>query len=168
MLKTQFTRIMIRTGLCVTLLGTAAALAGQYPAAHAAAETSTSISSRVISLGEQFLGVKYEFGAPSGSTTTFDCSSFTQYVFGKFGITLPRISKDQAEEGYAVSKSNLKKGDLIFFSVPSRTGSSIGHVAIYAGNNQILHTYGEGGVTYSDLDAPYWKDNYITARRVLQ
>lgn len=168
MLKTQFTQFMIRTGLCTVIICSAAGLAGQAPSVSAAtAEASVSKASSLISFGEQFLGVKYEFGAPSGSTKTFDCSSFTQYVYGKFGISLPRSSKEQATEGIAVSKSNLQKGDLIFFSVPSRTGNAVGHVAIYAGNNQILHTYGEGGVTYSDLDATYWKENYMTARRVL-
>lgn len=143
------------------LLGFAAIGFGQADTADAA----TSKADKIIKTGNKYLGVRYKFGAPSGVTYAFDCSSFTQYVYKKNGIKLPRTSKQQSKVGRYVSKSNLKKGDLIFFKVASRGG--IGHVAIYAGNGRILHTYGEGGVRYSSLNAPHWKKNYVTARRVL-
>ncbi|XID94445.1 C40 family peptidase [Paenibacillaceae bacterium WGS1546] len=121
---------------------------------------------KIIALGKKYMGVKYRFGAPSGSTSAFDCSSFTQYIYGKYGVKLPRTSKAQATKGVKVAKSNLKKGDLVFFNVASR-GSGIGHVAVYVGNGKILHTYGSPGVTYSSLNSSHWKKTYVTARRVL-
>ena len=121
---------------------------------------------KIISLGNKYLGVKYRFGSPSGRTSTFDCSSFTQYIYGKYGIKLPRVSSNQAKKGYKVYKANLKKGDLVFFRT-ARTGSKIGHVGVYAGNGKMLHTYGAPGVMYSSINSSYWKSHYVTARRVL-
>lgn len=148
-------------------LGAAIGFSGQAMAWKApTAAAATTKADKVISLGNKYLGVKYRFGAASGITSSFDCSSFTQYIYGKYGVKLPRLSSSQAKVGKYVSKSNLKKGDLVFFKT-GRTGSKIGHVAIYAGNNRILHTYGSPGVTYSSLNSTHWKNNYVTARRVL-
>lgn len=135
-------------------------------AVHTPEAAAATKADKIVSLGKKFLGVKYKFGAKSGITTAFDCSSFTQYIFGKYGIKLPRISSDQAKKGKFVSKANLRKGDLVFFKT-ARTGSRIGHVGVYIGNNTIIHTYGKGGVTYDKINTGYWKKQYVTARRVL-
>ncbi len=128
--------------------------------------TSTKADS-IISYGKRFLGTPYLFGAkPYAVSHKFDCSSFTKYVFAHYGISLPRVSRDQAKRGHYVSKSNLRKGDLVFFYVGNNKGR-IGHVGIYAGNGQMLHTYGEGGVKFTSIYRDYWKDRYITARRVI-
>ncbi len=128
---------------------------------------STSKADQIVSTGKRYLHRPYNFGAPAGSTRSFDCSSFTQYVYGKNGIDLPRTSKAQSNVGTYVKKSNLRKGDLVFFSTPSSRGR-IAHVGIYAGNGKILHTYGKPGVTYSDLNSSWWSSHYITARRVIR
>lgn len=159
-IKRTILKKIVTVSLC-TAIGFAGFALGQAPSASAATK-----ADNIISLGKKYLGVKYRFGAPSGSTSAFDCSSFTQYIYGKYGIKLPRVSSAQAKKGYKVAKSNLKKGDLVFFRT-SRTGSKIGHVGVYVGNNKMLHTYGKPGVTYSSLSASHWKKNYITARRVL-
>lgn len=101
----------------------------------------------IIQIGKQYLGTPYQFGSSSSTTRTFDCSSFTQRVFKKAGIQLPRNSRQQSKIGTAVSKSNLQVGDLIFFKSYRGSSKRITHVAIYAGNNKILHTYGKPGVT---------------------
>lgn len=135
--------------------------------AQAAAVSSASVADRVIATGKQYLGVRYQFGAKSGNTNSFDCSSFTQYVFKQNGIQLPRSSRDQAKAGTYVPKSQLKPGDLIF-SDTNRDGV-INHVSIYMGNNQILHTYKVGiGVTISNFKGSIWDKTYVTARRVIK
>ncbi|MCQ6560151.1 C40 family peptidase [Paenibacillus mendelii] len=144
-----------------TIIGFTTIAIGQAPKAEAA---TASQANRIISIGDNYLGVPYRFGARSGITSAFDCSSFTQFVYKKVGIKLPRTSKSQSKVGYYVSRSNLKKGDLVFFRVGS--GKSIAHVAIYAGNNKILHTYGAGGVKFSKLNSSHWSSHYVTARRV--
>lgn len=121
---------------------------------------------KVMVEARKHLGTPYEFGAKVGQTKTFDCSSLVKHVYEQIGVTMTRVSKNQAKQGTYVSKSNLKVGDLVFFTTP-RTGKEIGHVGIYAGNGQMIHTYGEGGVKFTPLDKPYWKNRYVTARRVI-
>ncbi|WP_051290077.1 C40 family peptidase [Paenibacillus massiliensis] len=123
----------------------------------------------LISYGKKFMGTPYEFGAGDYSDKrTFDCSSFVQYVFSHFGVELPRTSISQAGVGRRVQLGELKTGDLLFFYTPGRydSNNTVGHVGIYAGNNRILQTYGDPGVTMSELD-DYWKGRFLFARRVL-
>lgn len=122
--------------------------------------------------GKKYLGTTYAYGAASGQTDTFDCSSFTQYIYGAEGLSLPRDSREQSQVGQYIAREQLQKGDLVFFSTPDRqykTGiEKIGHVAMYIGNDQLLHTFNENGVQITGLESNrYWKDRYLTARRVL-
>lgn len=128
--------------------------------------SNNAVASQIISIGQRYLGTKYEFGADTNQTKTFDCSSFVKHVFDQVGIDLPRTSYTQAKEGKLVSRSELQTGDLVFFAT-GRRGKGISHVAIYAGNGRILHTFGSPGVTFSDLNDDQWSSNYVTARRVL-
>ena len=148
-------------GLCASIGFTALGF-GQAPKADA---LSSSTASKLIAFGDNYLGTPYKFGASTSTTRYFDCSSFTKYVFKRYGYTLPRTARAQAKVGSYVSKSNLKKGDLVFFKVPSR-GNFIGHVGIYVGGGRMLHTYGAGGVKFSSINSSYWKQNYVTARRL--
>jgi cell wall-associated NlpC family hydrolase len=152
-------RKVIGIGL-LTAIGFTALGLGQASQANAATK-----ADKVITTGKKYLGVRYRFGAPAGVTYAFDCSSFTQYIFKKNGVYLPRTSRSQAAKGKKVSKSHLRKGDLVFFSTPGR--SSIGHVAVYAGNNKLLHAAGRY-VKVSSLSSSYWKSHYVTARRVIR
>ncbi|QYR19014.1 C40 family peptidase [Paenibacillus sp. sptzw28] len=163
MLKNIIVRKVIAIGVSA-FIGFSSIAAIHTPKAEAA---SYKMASRIISIGDNYLGVPYRFGAPSGISSMFDCSSFTQHVFRKIGISLPRTSIMQSKIGYYVPRSKLKKGDLVFFST-ARTGKRVGHVAIYVGNNRILHTYGKGGVKFSSLSSSYWNSHYLTARRVVK
>ncbi|MDQ0091054.1 cell wall-associated NlpC family hydrolase [Paenibacillus anaericanus] len=130
--------------------------------------TSTTLAERqadeLIAYGEKYLGRPYEFGASTDQTDTFDCSSFVRHVYlDKLSIELPRVSYNQAKEGQEVGINELRKGDLLFFSA---RGLDIGHVAIYVGNNKILHTYSkELGVHYETL-GDKWMKRFVTARRM--
>jgi len=129
---------------------------------QASAATPESLS--LIALGKQYIGTPYVFGSTPGITSSFDCSSFTQYIFGKTGVDLPRTAAAQATKGKKVSKSYLSMGDLVFFKTG---GSGISHVAIYAGSGKILQAASSSGVTISSMNSAYWSKNYVTARRVL-
>lgn len=114
----------------------------------------SSSNSNLISYGAQFTGTPYVWGGtrPGG----FDCSGFTSYVYKNVtGKTIPRTSGAQYASSKKVSKSNLQAGDLVFFSVGS---SRITHVALYAGNGQLLHAAGNS-VKYQSLSG-YW-DRYV-------
>lgn len=108
------------------------------------------------------MGVPYVWGgvSPSG----FDCSGFTQFVLKKNGISIPRVTSDQYGAGVAVSKSNLRVGDLVFFTT-YKAGPS--HVGFYLGDGKFIHASSSKGVTISSLDSSYYSSRYIGARRVI-
>lgn len=125
----------------------------------------------LVDYANNFVGTPYKFGSgPYEETNTFDCSSFTQHVFNHFGISLPRLAKDQAKIGTTVDKSSLNVGDLIFFSVPGRfkTDTIPGHVGIYMGNNKFIHTWGDPGVQVSDLSSEHWAQNTLNMKDVIK
>lgn len=153
----------ISLSFCIALSGTAMAAPQQ---AHAASASASAVANDIIATGKSFLGVPYRFGAESGRTDQFDCSSFTQYVFKKHGIELPRSSREQAAAGVKVSKNELQPGDLVF-SDTNRDGK-INHVSIYMGEDKLLHTYKVGvGVTITDFSGSAWDKTFVTARRVI-
>ncbi|MBY9082055.1 C40 family peptidase [Paenibacillus sp. HN-1] len=167
MKKTTLIQKAIVVGVC-TAIGFGGVMAGGLATPTAQAASASTSASGIISLGKKFMGTPYKFGASTSTTRYFDCSSFTKYIFNKYGVDLPRTSVAQSKVGQAVSKSNLRAGDLVFFSSGARAnGSNVTHVAVYIGGGKILHTYGSPGVTISDLNAGNWKRTYLKARRVL-
>lgn len=92
-------------------------------------------SSFITKIAKSKLGKKYKWGGTG--PYTYDCSGFTKAVFAKNGIKIPRVSKKQAKIGKKVSKSHLKKGDLIFFN--DKKSSRVSHVGIYLGKGKFIH-----------------------------
>ncbi|TXK70643.1 C40 family peptidase [Paenibacillus sp. N3.4] len=128
----------------------------------------TTNKGEIINYARQFLGTPYQFSArPYESTHMFDCSSFVKYVYSHFGVSLPRSSRSQSQVGQSVDINQLQPGDLMFFYTPGRYASNriVGHVGMYAGNGQIIHTYGRPGVTITDLNN-YWRNRLLFAKRV--
>lgn len=82
----------------------------------------------------QYVGNRYVWGGTS-LTNGVDCSGFTMQVMAQYGVYLSHSSRAQANEGTKISTSELKPGDLIFYS----KGGRINHVAIYIGGGQIVH-----------------------------
>lgn len=166
-MKLQKTLVGLLLGVTLGFTGVVAPIPGNHEVASA--QWTQSRADKVISIGKSYWGTPYKFGSSSSTTRTFDCSSFTKRVFSQVGVYLPRVSRDQAKRGYRVAKSNIRKGDLIFFrsSGSSTYSKYITHVAIYAGNNKILHTYGRPGVTTSTFRGTSWEKRFVTARRVL-
>jgi cell wall-associated NlpC family hydrolase len=111
----------------------------------------------------EVVGTPYLWG---GSTLAgFDCSGFILYILDKFNVgDLPRTSQSQAKAGVAVSKDNLRVGDLVFFDT---LGNGISHAGIYIGNDQFAHSSSSKGVRISKLSESYYRDRYVTARRVV-
>jgi cell wall-associated NlpC family hydrolase len=123
------------------------------------------IKAGLVLSAQKYLGVPYLFGAKMGQTRTFDCSSLMKTIFQENGITLPRVSRDQAKIGKYVSKKELISGDLVFFTT-RESGSRIGHVGLYVGDGMMIHTYGANGVEYKSINKDWWKEHYVTARRI--
>ena len=129
------------------------------------AAPSSSRSSAVVRVAFNQVGSRYVWGASRPGA--FDCSGFTSYVMRQMGVALPRTSRAQFGAGRAVSRSGLLPGDLLFFRGPS--GSGVGHVGIYVGNNRMAHASTPStGVIVSSLSERYYVSRYIGARRVLR
>ncbi|MEK3741058.1 hydrolase [Paenibacillus odorifer] len=118
--------------------------------------------SKMESVISKTIGVAYKTGGTS--TAGFDCSGFTKYVFKNVGLTLPRTSKAQYSVGTAVSKSNLRSGDLVFFNT---LGNGVSHVGIYVGNGKFAQSSSSRGVTITSLSQAYWANRYVGAKRVM-
>lgn len=102
-----------------------------------------------------------------GGTTAagFDCTGFILYILDKFNAgDLPRTSQSQAKVGTPVSKDDLRVGDLVFFNT---FGTGISHAGIYVGDDQFAHSSSSKGVRISRLSESYYRDRYVTARRVV-
>jgi cell wall-associated NlpC family hydrolase len=92
-------------------------------------------STYIEAVAKSKLGITYKWGG--NGPFSYDCSGFTKEVFEENGIVIPRISKEQAKVGIKVKRSQLKKGDLIFFHSKNRT--VVDHVGIYLGRGKFIH-----------------------------
>jgi cell wall-associated NlpC family hydrolase len=131
--------------------------------------TASASAASILATAKRYVGTHYRYGGESPATG-FDCSGFVQYVFAKHGVELPRTSRLQAQAGAAVplAVEALQAGDLLLFA---SSGMRVNHVAIYIGNNRILHSSaGAGGVVYDDLSTPrgrWYLKRHVASRRVL-
>jgi hypothetical protein len=82
----------------------------------------------------------YSYGAQNFPTST-DCSGWVQGIYKKFGVNLPRVSRDQAKTGQSIKFKELQLGDLMFFS--TRADKTITHVGIYMGNDYWISNLNE-------------------------
>lgn len=94
-------------------------------------------SGDIVSIAMSLLGVPYVYGG--SSPAGFDCSGFTQYVYGLAGISIPRTSGAQGAAGVSVPASEAQPGDLVWHAY--------GHVGIYAGNGMVIEATTPGSVT---------------------
>ncbi|MCL6518030.1 C40 family peptidase [Alicyclobacillus sp.] len=119
-------------------------------------------ASAIIRYAERFIGTPYVWGGTSPGG--FDCSGYTQYVFGHFGIHLGRTAADQFGQGVPVSEANLQPGDLVFFSTYAPGAS---HVGIYIGGGMMINAE-DAGCMITSIHSAYWGPRYIGARRIIQ
>lgn len=82
----------------------------------------------------------YSYGGNNFPYQT-DCSGWVQGIYKKFGVTLPRVSKDQAKTGHPVKFQDLQVGDLMFFSTAA--DHHITHVGIYMGEDYFISNLNE-------------------------
>lgn len=123
---------------------------------------------KIVSYAKTFKGTRYKFG---GTTKKgMDCSGLVYTAFGKEEIRLPRISRDMAKTGKAISLSQSTEGDLVFFKT-SKSKKSINHVGLVVGSRKgeilFIHSTTSKGVIISSMDEGYWKSAFVEARRVM-
>ncbi len=99
----------------------------------APAPVSSAKGQQALAYARKQLGKSYEFG--SAGPNTFDCSGLTVAAWRAAGVNLQRTSQTQFTSGERIAKADLRPGDLVFFY-----GKSPTHVAIYAGNGEVIHS----------------------------
>ncbi|MDQ7837280.1 MAG: C40 family peptidase [Thermodesulfobacteriota bacterium] len=122
----------------------------------------------LLTTAKQLLGAPYRLGGVSG-LSGIDCSGFVQKVFAKFGVHLPRSSREQIKVGMLVTNkfdwSKLRIGDVLFFRRSPSSGQ-IGHTGIYIGEGKMIHAARrDRSVTISSLEKPYYKKTFVAAKR---
>ena len=134
-------------------------------------EVANTLAGQVVQTALGAMGEPYRWGGTS-SDEGFDCSGLIWYSYTTHGISVPRVSRDQAHAGRSVGRdvSKLEPGDILLFDA---RGNGVSHVGLYIGNAQFIHSTTSGGVRVGALDASgdendrWWRDRWVGARRVL-
>ena len=123
------------------------------------------VGNNVVSFAKKYLGYDYVSGGTTPSAG-FDCTGFTYYVYNSCGYSLSRSCSIQAKSGTAVSKEDLKPGDLLLFN--NGANGSIGHVGIYIGDGTFIHAANSRrGVVTDTINSGYYNTYYYQARRIV-
>lgn len=129
------------------------------------AEASVSWGQEVTEAAKLYKGVKYKWGGKAPNQG-FDASGFTQFIYdySAADLKLPRTTNEQYKVGKAVSKKDLKEGDLVFFNT---NGKGVSFVGIYLEKGNFIAVTVSKGVSIQNMDSKYWKTKYVGAKRVL-
>lgn len=116
---------------------------------------------------EKLIGTPYHKGG-TDPKTGFDASGFTQYVYKTSGaFDLPRKVIDQYQIGKKVSWDKAQPGDLVYFRSLEETKDIPTHVALYAGNDQVIHITLSQGVVKTDVSkSKYWTNRFYAVKRL--
>lgn len=162
-------RFVLPAAFVLVLLAAAPSKAQDYAdvSAYVAATSSMPSSEARVATAfrrahDDWSGTRYRYGGMSRSG--IDCSALMLVWFRSlYGVNLPRTAAQQATQGTRVSRSDLRAGDLVFFS----QGTRISHVGVYIGNGQFAHSSSSRGVAIAELSNSYWSPRFRTARRIL-
>ncbi|MDO6805545.1 NlpC/P60 family protein, partial [Wenyingzhuangia sp. 1_MG-2023] len=92
-----------------------------------------------------------------------DCSGLVYLTYrDEFGLPVPRTTLQQSQIGSAVSRNELRPGDLVFFKTENKNR----HVGMYLDNDQFLHVSTKSGVIISSFENSYWENHYWQSRRL--
>ncbi|MCB2149322.1 MAG: C40 family peptidase [Deltaproteobacteria bacterium] len=111
---------------------------------------------------QSWLGTPHRLGGLS--RRGIDCSGLVVVLYEDlFDMRLPRTTTALMHKGRRVEKNNLTAGDLVFF----KPATKFPHVGIYLGQGEFVHTSTSYGVTLSRMDDDFWRQCYLTSRRLL-
>ncbi|SNR14845.1 C40 family peptidase [Tenacibaculum jejuense] len=122
----------------------------------------------ILKAANSYLGTPYKFGGTTANG--MDCSGLVYTVFKEeLGVTLPRSSRSMSSEGKKITLENIKKGDLLFFDIPTMHGD-VNHVGLVNSTKsntiKFIHSSTSKGVVISSLDESYWKEAFAFAKRI--
>jgi cell wall-associated NlpC family hydrolase len=123
---------------------------------------------QVIITARSYTGTPYRYG---GTTRAgIDCSALVYHSFYSVGITMPRTSTDQSQQGKSIKKNEIEPGDVLFFAT-GRKKKQVTHSGIVTETSKndirFIHSSTSLGVSEDYLSNPYWSKAFLFARRVL-
>lgn len=165
MMKTRipFVRAIMLMALCLAMVLLAGCGKQRVPAsAYHQEQAGLGTGAAIVAAAKTQLGRPYVYGG-SSPAKGFDCSGLVYWACASNGITVPRVSRDQASTGQRISRNDLRPGDIVVFKIP-RSGY---HTGIYIGQDKFIHSpKPRSKVRIESLSLSYWKKNFLTARRV--
>lgn len=165
---------MLRFQISIAVIITACLLAGcssrgpvaEVPASFSTPALDPSYRDPVLERALTLTGTPYRYGGmtPDG----MDCSGFVRYVFQESAdFRFPHNTAMIAKLTKPISRSELKKGDFVFFN----TYKPYSHMGIYIGNNEFVHapsSRNNGKVRVDSLDSRYFAERFLDARTAFQ
>jgi len=125
--------------------------------------TAPQSGARAAFYATKLVGARYHYGGNNPSRG-FDCSGLVQYSYKLAGIRIPRSTQYQYQRSHYINRSQLRKGDLLFFN---QEGKRFSHVGIYIGDNKFVHAPSTGKrVRVSTISNPYWSRHLASTRRL--
>jgi N-acetylmuramoyl-L-alanine amidase len=123
----------------------------------------------LINEAEKYLNTRYTYGGNSPQQG-FDCSGYVKYIYSKYGVNLPRVSREQAKQGTKVKPNEAAPGDLIYFGPRKGKITHIGIVVSQPGKSlKMIHASSSNGVEIAYIDGvKYWEKRVQGFRRVLK
>lgn len=174
-MQKMFKNILLILGLCLAM-----GMAGCLPNLNfSVGRQDNTIYSSGYSSGSDFtkgnqvvrtaatqIGQKYRLGGES-PRTGFDCSGLVYWAYKQHGITVPRVTRSQANVGQKISKQNLRPGDIVVFK--TRNSPNGLHTGLYAGKNSFIHApNSKSRVKLESLDkSSWWASRLMYGRRVI-
>ncbi|HEU4719449.1 MAG TPA: C40 family peptidase [Bacteroidia bacterium] len=132
-----------------------------------------SVCDSIVTYATSFLGTPYHYGC-SSPKAGFDCSGFTWYVFGHYGIDIPRSAQAYATVGKEVSLSECRKGDIILFRGTHPGEKRVGHVGIIISGKgepvKFIHASSSDnhrGVVITDYYSSHYPARFIKVIRII-
>jgi cell wall-associated NlpC family hydrolase len=121
------------------------------------------LESEIVRNALDLRGVPYRSGGDSPAAG-FDCSGFVHYVFAQQNIDVPRTVAAQFAIGYPAALSDVREGDLVFFTTIAPGPS---HVGLALGRGEFIHAPSSSGtVRVERLDSQYWHDRVVAVKRI--
>lgn len=111
---------------------------------------------------QSWIGTPYRYG---GTTKAgIDCSGFVGNIYQEvYNKKLQRVANDMQQDCTLISRSELKEGDLVFFT---NSKGRVSHVGIYLKNDIFAHSSTSRGVIISRLGDSYWSKHFYKGGRV--
>ncbi|EDA0477009.1 cell wall hydrolase [Listeria monocytogenes] len=121
---------------------------------------------KMMDAAAPYEGTPYLLGG-TNIQTGIDCSALMQWMFRKIGINLPRTAQQQYDHTKRVKESEIRPGDLVFYTKTYNAGRPVTHVAFYLGEGKVFQASGNK-INYSSINNSYWRAHLYGFGRVAE